>query len=267
MSRARRDGSGQAPWGLKLVLLHQSQKRSFQKSDGTIFLTRYARDTVLADLDSRPGQVAIIPHGVEERFFREPLELSGPFSQVRPFRLLYVSIVTLYKHQWQVAEAVAVLRAQGVPVQLDFIGPCYPPAGRRLSEAITRLDPKGEFLHYRGALPFEQLHDSYRSADAFVFASSCENLPNILLEAMAAGLPIACSDRGPMPEVLADSGVYFDPERPEQIAEALMRPYRDDALRARLAQQAFRMAQSFSWERCARESFSFIAQVASGAKP
>ena len=49
-------------------------------------------------------------------------------------------------------------------------------------------------------------------ANLFVFASSCENMPNTLVEAMAIGLPIACSDRGPMPEVLRDGGVYFDPE-------------------------------------------------------
>lgn len=252
--------------GLKMKLLHVSQKRSFEQADGIIFLTGYARDKVLANLPAKPGQIKIIPHGIEERFFAEP-RLVRSFSLSRPFRLLYVSIVDVYKHQWQVAEAVTALRNRGVPLEVDFIGPAYGPALTRLTATMKQLDPTGDFLHYRGPLPYERLHDAYREADGFVFASSCENLPSILLEAMAAGLPIACSNRGPMPEVLGDAGVYFDPERPKEIAEALLQLIEDNNLRWRLAEYAFKSAQSYSWEHCARDTFSFISQVASGIPP
>ena len=50
-----------------------------------------------------------------------------------------------------------------------------------------------------------------------IFASSCESSSCVLIENMASGLPIACSNRGPMPEVLKDGGVYFDPEKPIDI--------------------------------------------------
>ncbi|ACH38638.1 glycosyltransferase, MtfB-like family [Citrifermentans bemidjiense Bem] len=249
---------------VKMLLLRASQKRSFEQAQGTIFLTRYAHDTVRAQLDRAPGKVAIIPHGIEERFFGGLKCRGESFSPSRPLRLLYVSIVDVYKHQWHVAEAVAALRLKGVPLWVEFVGPCYRPAGKRLADAIRRLDPAGEFLKYTGPLSFERLEEKYQKADAFVFASSCENLPNILLEAMATGLPIACSGSGPMPEVLGEGGVYFNPERPEEIAQAIMRLYQDGALRTRLALQARQAARSFSWERCARETFSFIAQVACG---
>jgi glycosyltransferase involved in cell wall biosynthesis len=262
-AEARRFGA--SFMGLKMLLLHASQKRSFLQADGTIFLTRYAHDTVLADIGAALPRVAVIPHGIEPRFFAAPRQAEQNFGPQCPFRVLYVSIVDVYKHQWRVAEAASLLRSQGVPLEVEFVGPCYAPAGQRLVATIKRLDPAGEFLHYRGPLPFEELHRSYREADAFVFASSCENLPNILLEAMAAGLPIACSQRGPMPEVLGGAGVYFDPEQPDQIAGALETLYRDGTLRAQLAQAAFLAAQEYSWERCARETFSFIAQVAAGA--
>ena len=111
-------------------------------------------------------------------------------------------------------------------------------------------------------MPFPKLHELLRAADLFVFASSCENMPNVLLEGMAAGLPIACSNRGPMPEVLGDTGVHFDPERPDEIASALRRLAEDDALRRRLAAAASERARQFSWERCARETLAFVAQTA-----
>ena len=58
-------------------------------------------------------------------------------------------------------------------------------------------------------------------SNIFIFASSCENMPITLIEGMASGLPIACSDRGPMPEVLQDGGVYFNPEDCKSIVFAI----------------------------------------------
>jgi glycosyltransferase involved in cell wall biosynthesis len=86
-------------------------------------------------------------------------------------------------------------------------------------------------------------------------------MPNVLLEGMAAGLPIACSKRGPMPEVLGDAGVFFDPERPGEIAGALRCLAEDAALRERLAAAASERARHFSWVRCAEETLAFIAAV------
>ncbi|MGH9580635.1 MAG: glycosyltransferase, partial [Terriglobales bacterium] len=161
-----------------------------------------------------------------------------------------------------VAEAVARLRSDGLPVMLDFVGPGYPPALSRLRETLSRLDPEGSFLRYRGEVPFAQLHQTYQQADAFVFASSCENLPNILLEAMSSGLPVACSRCSSMPEVLGNAGVYFNPEDPGEIAEVLRGLLLDPKLRHDCAQRAFERSQGLSWERCARETLQFLAAIA-----
>lgn len=252
----------------KMLLVRANQQRSMEQAEGLIFLTCYARDTVLGALKRHTRQIKIIPHGIEARFFCHPrrAELPLNFTDVRPFRLLYVSKVDMYKHQWQVAEAVAAMRASGIPVTIDFIGPSYGPALEKLTSALNKLDPARQFLHYRGAVAFAQLHEAYQKADAFVFASSCENLPNILLEAMAAGLPIACSRNGPMPEVLGDCGVYFDPERPEEIGVALLQLYEHAGLRQELAQAAFSSAAAYSWRRCAHDTLEFIKQVARNGK-
>ena len=168
----------------------------------------------------------------------------------------------LYEKQAEVAQAIAHLRARGLPIVVDFVGAAYGPALARLREQIGRLDGAHEFLNYRGPVAFDELHTAYAQADAFVFASSCENLPNILLEAMATGLPIACSNRGPMPEVLGDAGVYFDPERPDEIAHAIEDLYRDTDRRAALSVKAQQKARTYSWERCASETLAFIGAIA-----
>jgi glycosyltransferase involved in cell wall biosynthesis len=252
---------------LKLALLRLVQSGTFRGADGLIFLTRYARDTVMSVIGATDGRSAIVPHGIDERFKHPPREQLpiGSYTVERPFRILYVSIVDMHKHQWNVAEAVAQLRASGMPVALDLVGPAYAPALRCLRNTLERLDPEGEFIHYSGPVPHALLHERYLGHQMCVFASSCENMPNILLEGMASGLPIACSNRGPMPEVLGEPGVYFDPEDTDGIAAALRELIASPALRARVAQAAFEGVQAYSWGRCAEETFGFLSAVATGS--
>ena len=256
-----------SPMRLKMRLLRTTQGRSFRHADGVIFLTHYARDAVSAAVGGLSARTALIAHGVESRFFRA-LRTARPLSECsidKPFRVLYVSIMMPYKHQLEAVRAVARLRAQGVPIVLELIGAPWGPYGASVQAECNRLDPQHAFLQALGAMPFAELHQRYGEADAFLFPSSCENLPNILLEAMAAGLPIASSDRGPMPEVLAEAGVYFDPESDIRIAGALMALAEDAGLRQRLAVAAQARARAYSWGRCAEQTFAFITQVANGA--
>jgi glycosyltransferase involved in cell wall biosynthesis len=248
---------------LKFPLLRWIQCRTFGAANGVIFLTQYARDAVLAVIGRPPESQQIIPHGISPRFFLSPRRQRQPneFSIKHPCRVLYVSIVDPYKHQWHVADAIAQLRAEGVPVALDLVGPPGQCLGR-LRATLQRVDPNEQFISYRGSAPYEKLQELNAAADIGVFASSCETFGLILLEAMAAGLPVACSNRSAMPEILGNAGIYFDPERPEEIASAIRDLISSPALRTEKARAAFERAQAFSWVRCADETFRFLAQVA-----
>ncbi len=248
---------------LKMRLLRITQGRSFRRAQGVIFLTQYAQKVVTTALGRLAGATALVPHGIESRFLMCP----RPQRPVVAFassslRLLYVSIQAPYKHHVELMQAVSDLRAQGRLVMLQMVGGNPGAYGEEVLRKRVELDPDQAFLQDLGHVDFDKLHELYKQADAFVFASSCENLPNILIEAMAAGLPIACANRGPMPEVLSDAGVYFDPESPKSIAEAIAQLGDNPALRAELAHRAWLRAKSYSWKRCARETFDFVAQVA-----
>jgi glycosyltransferase involved in cell wall biosynthesis len=249
---------------LKMRLLRRTQGDSFRRAAGVIFLTRYAETAVTKAVGGVTGAVALIPHGIEARFLQppRPQKAIAACSPEHPFRVLYVSLLMPYKRHTEAARAAAALRAQGLPIEMRFIGASWGRFGPEFRELLDTLDPKREFLLWSGAEPFEQLHDAYKNADAFLFASSCENLPNILIEAMAAGLPIASSSRGPMPEVLGEAGVYFDPDSDSSITDALRKLMLDAPLRAKLAELAWEKAKAYSWQRCATDTFAFIARVA-----
>jgi glycosyltransferase involved in cell wall biosynthesis len=254
-------------WSLttfRLLLLRYSQTRTYRGADGVIFLTRYAEQVVLKSMGRLSNERAIIPHGLNSRFTMAPRRQRPieSYCADSPYRLLYVSIINQYKHQWHLVEAVARLRQQtGWPLVLDLVGPAYPPALKRLKASLHRFDPDASWIRYLGAVPYAELHQIYVQADLGVFASSCENMPNILLETMAAGLPIACSNRGPMPEILQDAGVYFDPEDPEEIASALKQLIVSPDVRAEMANNSYAVAATYSWRRCADDTFEILADT------
>ena len=117
-------------------------------------------------------------------------------------------------------------------------------------------------MDYHGAIPYKEVHEIYQKADLGLFASSCENMPNILIENMAAGLPIACSNRGPMPEVLQEAGLYFNPESYSEIADILQQMIASPELRMNLATASYSLVKKYNWKRCAEETFQFLIKVA-----
>ncbi|WP_215730292.1 glycosyltransferase family 4 protein [Alkalispirochaeta alkalica] len=250
---------------IKLFLLRLTQARSLRKADGAVFLTEYARKAVMAVIRSIRGEVTIISHGINTRFdhLPRPQRPISDYSGAKPYRIVYVSIVDQYKHQWNVVEAVGVLRREtGWPVTLDLVGPSYPPALKRLNEARRKWDPNNVWAIYHGAVPYDELDRLYKESDLGIFASTCENMPNILIEMMAAGLPIACSDRGPMPEILKDTGEYFDPLSSESIFCVLKKLIDSPVLRTKLSYESYEESKHYRWERCADETFSFLSMIA-----
>jgi glycosyltransferase involved in cell wall biosynthesis len=248
---------------LRFLLLRFGQIKTMRNANGTIFLDDYARSLIIEQVRKLNGPDVIIPHGVSERFRATPKEQKNlsAYSKEDPFKLLYVSTVDAYKHQWHVAEAVSKLVQKGVPVTLELVGHAHPPSLKRLQRVVRRLNAQ-EYIHYRGSIPHTELPAIYSRSDAFIFASSCENLPNTLLEAMTAGLPIACSNKGPMPKILGDGGIYFDPEDPEEIEAVLHQLIASPSAREKYSSKASERVRPYTWERCADETFSFLKQIA-----
>jgi glycosyltransferase involved in cell wall biosynthesis len=248
----------------RFFILNKTQSYTFKRAKGLIFLTNYAQNYITKAIHIDAPNTTIIPHGISEYFLIKPKSQKGigNYNEKYPYRLLYVSIVTVYKHQWNVVKAVSELRRKGYPVVLDLVGPKASEGFALLEPVIQTEDPNQQFIFYHGMAKKEQLKDFYQQADAFVFASSCENMPIILIEAMTSGLPIACSDRGPMPEVLKENGFYFDPENVQSISDALIGLIDNPDLRSQMANNTINVVKNYTWKMCSQNTFSYLYQVA-----
>ena len=252
----------------KLLALRAGQAATFRRAHGLVFLHEHARDLVLDRIGPTRGLSAVIPHGIADRFFSPPRPQEAPerYSGDRPFRWLYVSTVDAYKHHPELVQALASLVREGLPVRLDLVGSGYPPSMRALQRALDDAGSSAAAIRYHGNVAHQRLHEWYHRADAFVFGSTCENMPNVLLEAMAAGLPIASSRAAPMPQLLGDSALLFDPERPASAADAMRTLFRDAGRRVQLSQAAHaRAAAAYSWPRTAAETLAFLRRVRDAA--
>ena len=245
---------------LRLILLRYMQNRSLRAADGVIFLTQYAAKIIQQSCGSLRS-IAYIPHGVGLAFKQAQQVNVWPKVGERPIRCLYVSNAELYKYQWVVVQAISLLRKRGHNLTISLVGGGKGQAQKLLQDAIAVSDPSGEFVEQLAFLPQQELPNHLANADLFVFASSCENMPNTLVEAMAVGMPIACSNSGPMPEVLGDGGVYFDPKDADSIAEAIEQIIQSPALRLAIAQRAKVLSQQYNWKRCADETWAFVAET------
>ena len=168
-------------------------------------------------------EVHLVPNGVDTHRFAPP---PGGRKRGRPVRILYVGRFSPEKNLETLVAAAAVL-TRWLPVHLVFVG--AGPLQLRLREQARVA---GVDIEFPGVVPQERLPPLYAAADAFVLASFTEGHPKVLLEAMASGVPCVASDcEGNRSLVVeGETGLLFDPRRPDELADRLARVLADGAL-------------------------------------
>lgn len=244
---------------LKFKILKKVQLNTFNRSDGVIFLSNYAKQVIYNQTQIIKKSI-IIPHGINKRFYSYPNPQKSIFTKNAPCKVIYVSKTDPYKHHINLVKAVKILLDKSLPLELILIGP-KGTSHNELIKNIAKVNLEYNSISFLGSIPYEKLNKYYCKSDIAIFASSCENLPNILLESMASGLPIASSNKGPMPEILNKNSVYFNPESIQEIADALEKLFKSSVMRADLALKSYETALNYSWKNCTDETFKFFDEI------
>ena len=245
---------------LRLFLLKILYIRALKFSSAVIFLTKYA-SRMIQKSTGPIKESRIIPHGVNDSFRNIKINREWEENRSKEIKCVYVSSAAPYKHQWHVVNAIKILRDEGIPASLTLVGGGSGYSQKRLDKEIQLSDPTGIFVTQYSFIHIDNIPRVLSESDLFIFASSCENMPVTLIEGMASGLPIACSDRGPMPEVLGDGGVYFNPENPQSIADAVNMIIDNKDLRAKGIEVSKEISNQYLWKINSEKTFQFLTET------
>lgn len=225
-------------------------------ADHVIFISKFAKSVIEKHILVKESST--IPHGITDQFLMSPNQVKPrpelPFSGEY---FLYVSRFEFYKRHLQVVQAFELLPEDvKQKYKLLFVGGTDLPYGKQVLDYASQ-SPEAKQIVFLGHYPYSDLPALYQNAKINIFASICENCPNILLEAMGAGRPILSSDYQPMPEFGGDAIDYASPDQPKQMAvkviEILNRSKSDEEsikkrLHARSAQFGWATTAEKTWE-------------------
>jgi len=238
-----------------------------RRSHRVIADSHSTREDLVALLGVSPERIDVVPLGLgavrreappPERDVRARFEL-GERSVV-----LSLSAKRPHKNLLALIGALAQIAPEQRPV---LVIPGYPTAHEL--ELRARADALGiaEDVRFPAWVSSEELEGLWSIARAFVFPSLYEGFGLPVLEAMARGVPVACSNASSLPEVAGDAALLFDPRDESAITTAISRLLSDEALRARLGELGVAQADRFTWERTARLTLESYGRAMATAQP
>ncbi len=222
------------------------------RSDIILTGSQTARQDILEHLriaPQRQERVLAIPDGVAA-YFR-------PSARPRPNRphqvILWVGRADPYKNISGLIEAFAQLRRQNLrPLELRLVGAPDQryPAPQQLVARLALTDT----VHWTGYISDAQLLQEYQQADLFVLPSYYEGFGLPVLEAMACGTPVVCSNKGALPEVADSAALLVEPGDSKALSAAMGRVLNDPTLAQQLSERGLSRAAKFSWTAAARQT-------------
>jgi glycosyltransferase involved in cell wall biosynthesis len=231
-----------------------------RRADLVVTISEHSRERIRQMDGIEPDRVEAVPLGVDRsRFHPNPAAADEALARRLPSRFVaYPANLWPHKNHGRLVEALAAVPDKEVELVLS-------------GQTFGRLDSLFELarslgvarrVHHIGYLQPEEIPALLRRARALIFPSLFEGFGLPPLEAMACGCPVACSDRGSLPEVMGDAGVRFDPTSVEQMAGALMRVTWDDDLRQRLRTAGIERSLAYSWRAAAQRHTELYRRAA-----
>ena len=219
------------------------------------------REDLIRLLGVRPERVDVVPLGLgsvqrvpplDAAVTRERLGLGG--------RRVLLGLSAKRPHK-NLARLIGALTAIAPGERPVLVLPGYPTEHEAELRRVARERGLEDDVRFLGWIPEPELEGLWALAEAFVFPSLYEGFGLPVLEAMARGVPVACSDASSLPEVAGDAALLFDPREEAAISASLQRLLGDRELRERLIERGRERVRAFTWERTAQLTLASYARA------
>lgn len=240
--------------------------QSVKTASTIITVSESSKKDILEVYGLAPSSVQVVSHGVENDFFGlKKNESYGPELLTEaglpdsPY-LLAVSTVHPHKNWVRLIEAYEAVAREEADLQLVISG--LP--GKSWEEVKELIAGKGlgERVHLLGWQPRKTLIGLFKYAEALVFPSTFEGFGMPVLEALAAGVPVACSDIGPLRELADGCASFFDPHSSDDIAAAIRGLRQDEFQRMKLVTAGLDRSKNSTWQRTAQQTLAIFLEAA-----
>lgn len=209
-------------------------------ADLVLCVSDFTRRTLVEHLKVEPSKLRVLPNGVDLPASSVPLNPLPP-GQI----MLLVGSNLERKNLRIVSPVLQCLAAQGIRPAVLRIGTALPPDTKA---EICQIIGDERLVEW-GAVSDATLSAAYSAADLLFFPSTLEGFGLPVLEAMAHGCPVVCSNTSSLPEVAGDAALYFDPQDAAAAAVQCARIITDDGCRASLQARGRERAAGFTWSR------------------
>ena len=228
-----------------------SYRPSAERADVIIAISEYTKKTLIEKYNIKAKKIVVAYPGCSKDF--KKIDDTALLNSVRSKYdllsefMLYPASTWPHKNHIKLLEAISILRSKYSFEKPVVLTGASQNNHKNIMDTIERLDLKG-LIKFLSFVPFSDLPVIYNLATIMVFPSFFEGFGIPLVEAINVGLPIACSDRTSIPEVVGDAGIYFNPDSAEDIAEKIYQLWKDEDLRRRLIKKGLERAKRFAWK-------------------
>ena len=229
--------------------------------DHIITLSEFIYHELIENLEISPERITAIPLAPSSIFYKRSDAEIDRYLNKHSIGHPYFLSVAANEPRKNLNGLVRALEGAGQNYMLVLAGP-----GGWLNndfETTIRQSKQGDRIIRLGHVSDDQLALLYSGASALVYPSYYEGFGLPILEAMACGCPVVCSNCGAMAEVAGDAAILVDPNHPEAVSAAMDQIIEDSELRTRLITMGYRRIQDFSWERTATETIAVFERVRS----
>jgi glycosyltransferase involved in cell wall biosynthesis len=229
--------------------------KSLKNSCHVIFLSKYSKKVVSNFVKIKNHST--VPHGVDKFFYK--INYKKITKKNNLINALYVSNALMYKNQWNVIAAIAEIRKRyQINIKLKIVGGGSGLALKKMNRFKLKYDKNNKFVKLFGFSNKNQIKKYYQNSHIFIYASSVESFGITLLEAMSVGIPIACSNKSSIPEIIKNNTIYFNPENTEEIITAVIKILTNDQLRNKIAIGAKIRSKHYTWKKSARLTWQIL---------